>query len=286
MHNPLDLFNYHINWKSTGHHPGQHKSRQRGMGMEFAGHSNLLDYPDPRRIDIRQTIRDPLEQVHVRIFNQRSATPVVIMTDLSSSMGYGLDKSKFQISSEIAEIISNSVIAKSDALGFIVFNDKISTQWVAPLSYKPHRAKLLIEKLKNYKSKSSSHSALKTVADSLPKERTLIFLISDFHMPLKDIEVTLTTLVRHQVVPIILWNKSEFDNLPKFGLMNIEDAETGKESTIFLREKVAKKIKADFKNRKVYLRETFLKYNYPPFFVEDNFNSLEMTNYFNEYFYA
>ena len=45
-------------------------------------------------------------------------------------------------------------------------------------------------------------------------------------------------------------------------------------------------IKADFKNRKDDLKETFLKYNYPPFFVEDNFDSLEMTNYFNEYFYA
>jgi len=96
MHNPLDSFSYHINWKSRGHHPGQHKSGQRGMGMEFAGHSNLLDYPDPRRIDIRQTIRDPLEQVHVRIFNQRSATPVMIMADLSSSMGYGLKKTKFE----------------------------------------------------------------------------------------------------------------------------------------------------------------------------------------------
>ena len=46
MHNPLDSFSYHINWKSRGHHPGEHKSGQRGMGMEFAGHSNLLDYPD------------------------------------------------------------------------------------------------------------------------------------------------------------------------------------------------------------------------------------------------
>ena len=286
MHNPLDSFSYHINWKSRGHHPGQHKSGQRGMGMEFAGHSNLLDYPDPRRIDIRQTIRDPLEQVHVRIFNQRSATPVMIMADLSSSMGYGLKKTKFEVSSEIAEIITNSVTAKSDALGFIGFNDKINSQWVAPLSYKPYRTKLLIEKLKNYKSKSSSHSGLIKIADSLPKDRTLVFLISDFHMPIKDIEETLSTLVRHQVVPIVLWNKSEFDNLPKFGLLNIEDAETGKESTIFLREKITKKIKADFVARKKLLQEIFLKYNFPPFFVEDDFKSLEMTNYFNEYFYA
>jgi hypothetical protein len=34
-----DIFDYHINWKTRGHHPGQHKSDQRGMGIEFAGHS-------------------------------------------------------------------------------------------------------------------------------------------------------------------------------------------------------------------------------------------------------
>ena len=135
MHNPLDSFSYHINWKSRGHHPGQHKSGQRGMGMEFAGHSNLLDYPDPRRIDIRQTIRDPLEQVHVRIFNQRSATPVMIMADLSSSMGYGLKKTKFEVSSEIAEVITNSVTAKSDALGFIGFIEYINYLCLLFISY-------------------------------------------------------------------------------------------------------------------------------------------------------
>ena len=45
--NNIETFDYHINWKTKGHHPGQHKSDQRGMGIEFAGHSNLIDYPDP-----------------------------------------------------------------------------------------------------------------------------------------------------------------------------------------------------------------------------------------------
>ena len=89
-----DTFDYHINWKSRGYHPGQHKSDQRGMGIEFAGHATIIDYPDPRRIDIRQTIRDPFEQIQVRIFNQRSATPVIIASDLSASMNFGGDKSK------------------------------------------------------------------------------------------------------------------------------------------------------------------------------------------------
>ena len=79
----VEFFNYHINWKSKAIHPGSHKSDQRGMGIEFAGHSNLLDYPDPRRIDLRMTMRDPMDQVYVRIFNQRSATPIMIFNDLS-----------------------------------------------------------------------------------------------------------------------------------------------------------------------------------------------------------
>ena len=70
MHNEIKEFSYHISWRSRGRHAGSHSSTQRGMGMEFRGHTTLLSYPDPRRIDIRQTIRDPLEQVHVRIFNQ------------------------------------------------------------------------------------------------------------------------------------------------------------------------------------------------------------------------
>ena len=85
----IKSFSYHIGWRSRGRHPGRHASTQRGMGMEFRGHTTLLSYPDPRRIDIRQTIRDPLEQVHVRLFNQKSATPVYVICDLSGSMSFG-----------------------------------------------------------------------------------------------------------------------------------------------------------------------------------------------------
>ena len=87
-------FSYHIGWRSRSRRPGRHKSNQRGMGMEFRGHTTLLAYPDPRRIDIRQTIRDPLEQIHVRLFNQKSVTPVFVLCDLSGSMQYGAKQKK------------------------------------------------------------------------------------------------------------------------------------------------------------------------------------------------
>jgi|TARA_B100000780_G_scaffold112593_1_gene78855 uncharacterized protein (DUF58 family) len=281
-----ETFDYHINWKTRGQHPGQHKSDQRGMGLEFAGHSNLLDYPDPRRIDLRQTIRDPLEQIYVRIFNQRSATPVVIVSDLSASMGFGIEKSKLHFASEISTVIANSVITRSDAIGFIGFNDQTETDWWAPISYRPQRTNLLIEKLKNYQPKNSSHQGIKRVSQVLPNDHTLVFLISDFHMPIDDIEESLSKLTKHTIVPIVIWNKAEYKDLPNFGIMNLNDPESGESTTLFLRKKLKAKIIDKFEQRKVKLQNIFLKYNSPPFFVEDKFYPLAMTQYFNEYFYA
>ena len=286
MTNNIETFDYHINWRTKGHHPGQHKSNQRGMGIEFAGHSNLIDYPDPRRIDIRQSMRDPLEQIYVRIFNQRSTTPVMVVTDLSSSMNYGLKRTKLNLASEIGTVISNSVISRSDALGFIGFNEHTETKWWSPLSYRPHKTQLLIKRLKDHNSIGSGHKGIKNIFRIIPRDHTLIFLISDFHMPIKDIEHSLSRLTKHTIVPIILWNRSEYEDLPRFGIISITDPESGLEKTIFLRKTMLKKIKDQFKRRKKELEKIFLKYNSPPFFVNDRFEALEMTKYFNEHYHA
>ncbi len=286
MINNIETFDYHINWRTKGHHPGQHKSNQRGMGIEFAGHSNLIDYPDPRRIDIRQSMRDPLEQIYVRIFNQRSTTPVMVVTDLSSSMNYGLKRTKLNLASEIGTVISNSVISRSDALGFIGFNEHTETKWWSPLSYRPHKTQLLIKRLKDHNSIGSGHKGIKNIFRIIPRDHTLIFLISDFHMPIKDIEHSLSRLTKHTIVPIILWNRTEYEDLPRFGIISITDPESGLEKTIFLRKTMLKKIKEQFKRRKKELEKIFLKYNSPPFFVNDRFEALEMTKYFNEHYHA
>jgi len=139
-------FSYHINWRSNSHRPGAHRSNQRGMGMEFRGHATLLSYPDPRRIDIRQTIRDPMEQIYVRIFNQKSATPVFTLCDMSGSMQYGSKQRKISIAGDIVQSVAQSVTHNGDPFGFIGFDDIIREDWLSTLSARPH---LAIEMLKD-----------------------------------------------------------------------------------------------------------------------------------------
>lgn len=237
----IKSFDYHISWRSRGRHPGRHSSTQRGMGMEFRGHTTLLSYPDPRRIDIRQTIRDPLEQVYVRLFNQKSATPVYVICDLSGSMNFGAKKRKIKLAAEISESIAQSASEHHDPFGFIGFDEKVREDWISTTSFKSHHAIAMAESLKDFHPAQVNCHGITEVYRYLPRERSLVFLISDFHMPNTLLEEALSNLLRHHIVPLVLWDSAEYKNLPEFGLVNVDDAETGEKRTLFLRKELREK---------------------------------------------
>ncbi len=68
---------------------GAHRGTLAGSGGLFRDFVSLLDYPDPRRIDLRVSVRDPFEAIHVRRFEQNSAISVYVLVDVSASMGFG-----------------------------------------------------------------------------------------------------------------------------------------------------------------------------------------------------
>lgn len=276
-------FSYHISWRSPSTRPGRHRSNQRGMGMEFRGHTTLLSYPDPRRIDIRQTIRDPLEQVYVRIFNQKSATPVFVLCDLSGSMQYGSAQRKIHVAADIAQSVAQSATHNGDPIGFIGFDDEIREDWLCTLSARPHLTIEMAEKLKQYQPGEVGSTALIDTVRLLPRERSLIFLVSDFHMPMQALENALSLMLRHHIIPVVLWDSSEYTDLPEFGITNITDPETGAKRTLFLRKSYRDRILKSFADRKKAIEDLFLRYDMQPFFVENTFDADLLTDYFHQY---
>jgi uncharacterized protein (DUF58 family) len=279
----IKSFDYHVSWRSRGRHPGRHASTQRGMGMEFRGHTTLLSYPDPRRIDIRQTIRDPLEQVYVRLFNQKSATPVYVICDLSGSMNFGAKKRKIKLAAEISESIAQSASEHHDPFGFIGFDEKVREDWISATSFKSHHAITMAEALKDFHPAQVNCNGITEVYRYLPRERSLVFLISDFHMPNTLLEEALSNLLRHHIVPIVLWDSAEYKNLPEFGLVNVDDAETGEKRTLFLRKELREKIVQSFESRRNEIYELFMRFDMPPFYVEGEFDADALTEYFHQF---
>ncbi len=276
-------FSYHIGWRNRGRHPGRHASTQRGMGMEFIGHTTLIAYPDPRRIDLRQTIRDPMEQVYVRLFNQKSATPVFVICDLSGSMNFGAKQRKIRQAAEIAESIARSATRNSDPFGFVGFDEVIREDWISTASFKSQRGIELTERLKEYHPEAVSGSGINDVWRYLPRERSLVFLISDFHMPLKELEESLSNLLRHHIVPVVLWDADEYKNLPEFGITAVTDPETGAKRTLFLRKEYRDRIVAAFEARREAIYKLFMQFDMPPFYVEGDFDADALTEYFHQF---
>jgi len=276
-------FSYHIGWRSRSRRPGRHRSNQRGMGMEFRGHTSLLAYPDPRRIDVRQTIKDPLEQIYVRIFNQKSSTPVFVMCDLSGSMQYGANQNKLSIAADITQSVAQSACHNGDLVGFIGFDDDLREDWLATLSARPHVAIEMAEHLRSYQPTEVGSNALIDTVRLLPRERSLIFLVSDFHMPIQTLEASLDLLLGHHIVPVVLWDSSEYKDLPDYGITSLTDPETGTKRTLFLRKNYKERILKSFSDRRTMIENLFLRFDMQPFFVENTFDADLLTDYFHQY---
>jgi uncharacterized protein (DUF58 family) len=89
--------------------------------------------------------------------------------------------------------------------------------------------------------------------------------------------------MRHHVVPIVLWDKKEYKNLPNFGIVTITDPESGKRNTLFLRKELKEKIVDSFEKRRQVITKAFMNFDIPPFFVDEHFDVNKMTEYFNQF---
>ena len=79
---------YQVSAPVLGHFPGHHRSTRGGSGFEFRGHAALLDAPDPRRLDFHASLRDPFGNWVVQVYSQSKSIPVVMVADVSASMGF------------------------------------------------------------------------------------------------------------------------------------------------------------------------------------------------------
>ncbi|MPS48608.1 DUF58 domain-containing protein [Methylobacillus sp.] len=283
MHELAKEFSYQIGWRSRGRHPGRHASAQRGLGMDFVGHAPLISHPDPRRIDLRLSLRDPMEQIHVRIFNQRSAVPVFVACDLSGSMGFSGHFNKLRIAAEITASAAQSASRVNDPFGFIGFDEEVNEAWMIPAGTRVQAAYLLAESLQDYRPPHVGGAGILQVNRYLPRERALVLLVSDFHMPLEMLEEALVSMQRHHIVPIVLWDAAEYSTIPEFGLTHVTDSETGEKRTLMLRKSTHGRIQAAFAERRAALDALFMHYDIPPFFIEQGFDADALTEYFYQF---
>nr|HDO81440.1 DUF58 domain-containing protein [Candidatus Bathyarchaeota archaeon] len=164
---------------------GVHRTRQKGIGVEFFGLREYFPMDDFRRIDWKATARTG--DLIVREFESERNIKVMILLDCSSSMGGGLpDNTKLDFAIRAAVMLAKVALERRDEVGLAAFSDKIH-QYVPPKPGKDYFYKIL-EALAFVEPTGGTYmkEAVEWVIRRAPR-RMLYILISDLEGELKDI---------------------------------------------------------------------------------------------------
>lgn len=275
---PIEEFHYRIDWRARSAQPGHHRGSQQGGGAEFSRHAQLQDAPDPRRYDLRASLRDPFQRPLVRVYSQPGAIPVSCLADLSGSMGFGVPR-KLDLLADFVASLGYSAYRTGDRFAFY----GCAQTPLAAFTLAPTRRKaagpVLAGRLRDFVPQADSAGGLLSAAGLLPARRGLVFLVSDFHLPLMLIEQLLAALAGHHVVPVVLWDAAEYAELPRFGLARLRDSETGRTRTLLLRPALRAAVRERFERRRRRL-ERLLRHAGPPLWLSGRFRADDITRYF------
>jgi uncharacterized protein (DUF58 family) len=273
---------YRVHWKSGSVRPGAFRGLHSGPGERFRSSVPLHAHADPRRIDVRASLRDPFGNIWVRDFEQKSALKVVVLADVSASMGYVGRHDKLQQVRRIAVALARTAWRNGDAFGFYAANERPQDRLALPVRLNRGAADWLERRLAGFSAAGGSARGLRVAARQLPRGRSLVFVVSDFHWPPGEFGDLLHRLAHHSVVPVVLWDPAEAQAIHRHGIAVLRDLETGARRFVWLRPGLVEALRARRHEHESDLRRVCARFGSVPFFVRDRFDPMELTRYFLE----
>jgi uncharacterized protein (DUF58 family) len=274
-------FHYRVAAPVRGHFPGHHRSKRGDSGFEFRGHASLIDAPDPRRLDLQASLRDPFGNWIVRVYSQRMAIPVVMVADLSASMGFEGERRKLDVVADFAASLAWSAWRTGDSFGFVGCDDAVRTDLRVPQTRNSGQGAVLARALRGFSPSGRSAEGLFAAHRHLPRQRALVFLVSDFHMPVDRIDALLATLSHHDVVPAVVWDPREFDVNQRNGFASMVDPETGQRRLVWWRASLRERWLRLHAQRRESVTAVFRAHRLKPLFIEGGFSADAVTRHFH-----
>ena len=274
------LVEYRIRYKPGGVLPGAFAGLVPGSGQNVRAVVPLKDHPDPRRLDLRASLRDPLHRLWVRDFAQNTATRVIVLADFSASMAYrGYQHRHVQLR-DIATALARSAFRNGDAFGFYAANEHTCQDLCLPPRVNRSAADWLERRLRATTPTGTSARGLLDVCMRLPRRHALVFVISDFNWPDREISALLKSLAQPEVVPMVLQDPAEFAELPSRGFASLLDLERGTRRFVWLRPRLVERIRQAGRARREHLDSIFGRAGCAPFYLDGRFDPRKLTNHF------
>ncbi|MBI4353126.1 MAG: DUF58 domain-containing protein [Candidatus Omnitrophica bacterium] len=209
---------------------GEYHSVFKGRGMEFDEVREYDPRDDIRDIDWNVTAR--MGHPYTKKFVEERELTVIFLVDASASGQYGTKgKTKSELIAEIAALLAFAAVKNHDRVGLLVFSDQVE-KYIPPKKGRFHVLRVIREIL-SFKPKrrlTDLNAALKTLIGVVTK-RSTVFLFSDF---LAEGYEKLLKIAhkKHDVVAVVVEDRTERDFPLLGGTLELEDAETGEAFTL------------------------------------------------------
>ncbi len=277
---PVREFHYRFREPARGHFPGHHRSTRGETGFEFRGHAPLLDAPDPRRLDLHASLRDPFGGWTVRVYAQRRAVPVVLVADLSASMGFVGTRRKLEVVADFVESLAWSAWRTGDSFSFVGCDEAVRPEWLLPATRSRAAGTPLAARLRAFEPAGGSAAGLLQAHLHLRRQRSIVFLVSDFHLPPSQLDALLASLATHQLVPVVVWDAAEFDLGERRGIAHAVDAESGERRLVWWRPALRETWARQHAGRREALQRRFRAQRLDALWIEGAFRAEDVTRHF------
>ncbi len=282
-------FHYRLPNRVRGHRPGSHPGLTVGAGQEFVSHVSLYERADPRRLDLRASLRSLREEWLVRVNRQRAGVNVHALVDVSASMRFGAG-TKGQMLGEFLESLGLSAFRAGDLLGMLAFDSRERPELFVPPRMGRGVGNLLRQRLEEFWAGDEAESGrvaahgLELAAARLAGRDGLVFIVSDFHWPLHRLSAALDLLTHASVVPLVVWDRAEIEPPAANGFALLRDSESGAARTLWLRPSLRARWHEAVAQRREQLERIFAAHFVRPLYLEGTFDAEALSKYFLEGF--
>ncbi|WGF90376.1 DUF58 domain-containing protein [Marinivivus vitaminiproducens] len=260
---------YRLPWRTDNVMIGGHRSRAHGGIGTFRETVPFSRRPDPQRIDLRQSLRDPFGTLHVRLYEQPAAVTVYVLVDLSASMSFRGATAKLPVAAELAGGLAVFAGKVGDRFGLIGCDGDVRPDCLLPATRRRGLADEVRRLVVAPRTLGRSAEGLAKATPYLVGRRKLVFLISDFRMTLGQLERILASLAPNDVVPVMIEDSVEDIRLPTWGLVGLADLESGHRRLVFMRPALRRAWQHKVAERKRRLDALFARYGRAPIVIRD-----------------
>ncbi|WP_255155572.1 DUF58 domain-containing protein [Ferruginibacter sp. HRS2-29] len=208
---------------------GEYHSAFKGKGMSFREVREYSAGDDVRFIDWNVSAR--FSAPFTKLFEEERELTVMLLVDTSTSNLFGtIGRRKKDLITEMGAVITFSAVSNNDKVGVIFFSDRIE-KYIPPKKGRAHALYIVRELLtiEPHAKGTNLDEAIKYF-NNTTSQKSIAFLLSDFLDAGYEDDLKIIGK-KHDVIGLKVYDRMDMQ-LPDAGLLQLEDAETGKVSWI------------------------------------------------------